>query len=166
VPVRTRLRIGIVTAFVVLGFATWPTLSAAASTAKITAVTFAGSATAPILTIRGSGFGTVPGASPTGAPYRYLPACTSQAPRGNKDDGHDYGAQALWVEWGHVQAGAYVKGAAGYLDCIGLIVKKYSADEIVIAPGCQYGYYAKLSSGTSVTVTVLGHRFLTKVRYS
>jgi hypothetical protein len=169
--VRTRLRIGIVAAFVILGFATSPTLSAAASTAKVaavkvTAVTFTGSATGPVLTIRGSGFGTEPTASPSGPPYRYQPGCTAQAPLGNKNDGHDYGAQALWVGWGHVQAGAYVKGVGGYLDCVGLVVKKYSADEIVISPGCQYGYYAKLSSGTTVTVTVSGHRFVTKVRYS
>jgi hypothetical protein len=164
--VRTRLRIGIVSAFVLLGLATSPTLSAAASTAKVTAVTFTGSATAPILTIRGSGFGTEPTASPAGSPYRYQPGCTSQVPLGNKDDGRDYGPQALWVAWGDVQAGAYVKRVAGYLDCIGLVVKKYSADEIVISLGCQYGYYAKLSSGTSVTVTVSGHRLVTKVRYS
>jgi hypothetical protein len=132
----------------------------------VTAVTFTGSATAPTLTIRGSGFGTAPTASPTGPPYRYQPGCTSQAPIGNKNDGHDYGAQALWVGWGRVQAGAYVKGAGGYLDCVGLVIKKYTADEIVVAPGCQYPYYAKLSSGASVTVTVAGHRFVTKVHYS
>jgi hypothetical protein len=164
--VRTRLRNGIVTAFVILGLATSPTLSAAATTTKITAVTFTGSATAPVLTIRGSGFGAKPTASPTGPPYRYQPGCTSQAPLGNQDDGHDYGAQALWVGWGHVQAGAYVKGVGGYLDCVGLVVTKYSADEIVISLGCQYGYYAKLANGTTVTVTVSGHRFVTKVRYS
>ena len=164
--VRKRLRIGIVTALVILCCAALPSLAVAASTAVVTAVTFTGSAAAPILTIRGSGFGTEPTASPTGAPYRYQPGCTSQAPLGNKDDGHDYGAQALWVGWGHVQAGAYVKGAGGYLDCIGLVVKKYTADEIVVTLGCQYPYYAKLSSGTSVTVAVSGHRFVTKVRYS
>jgi hypothetical protein len=157
---------GLATAVVMVCFGALLTLSAVASTEKVTSVTFTGSATSPILTIRGSGFGTEPTASPTGPPYRYLPGCTSQAPLGNKDDGRDYGAQALWVAWGHVQAGAYVKGVGGYLDCIGLVVKKYSANEIVISLGCQYPYYAKLSSGTSITVTVSGHRFLTKVRYS
>jgi hypothetical protein len=168
-PIRLRAHVLFGTAAVLgaCGLAAITALSASAvTTTKITSVAFGGSATAPTLTIRGSGFGSEPSASPSGPPYHYLPGCTSQAPIGNKNDGHDYGAQALWVGWNHVQAGAYVKGAGGYLDCVGLIIKKYSTTEIVVTPGCQYPYYAKLTNGTSVTVTVSDHRFTTKVSYS
>jgi hypothetical protein len=166
---RTQMKASpLLAAVAVLGacaIAVFTALPAAASTIKVTAVIFSGSSTSPTLTIHGSGFGKEPSASPSGPPYRYQPGCTSQPPIGNKNDGHDYGAQALWIGWDHVQAGAYVKGPGGYLDCVGLIIKKYSATEIIISPGCQYGYYSKLTSGSSVTVTVSGRNFVAKVRY-
>jgi hypothetical protein len=118
------------------------------------------------VTIRGSGFGKAPTPSPTGTPYRYQPGCTSQAPIGNKNDGFDFRATALWINWNHVQAGAYVAGTGGYIDCVGLVVKKYSATEIVVAPGCQYGYYAKLINGAALTVTVNGQHLVTKAHFA
>jgi hypothetical protein len=57
-------------------------------------------------------------------------------------------------------------GTGGYIDCVGLVVKKYSATEIVVAPGCQYGYYAKLINGAALTVTVNGQHLVTKAHFA
>jgi hypothetical protein len=136
-----------------------------ASATRITSVAFSGTASAPTITIRGSGFGSLPSASPSGAPYHYQPGCSTQPAIGNKNDGHDYGANGLWMLWGRVQAGSYVSGSSGYLDCIGLVVKNYSASEIVFTLGCQYPYYAKLSNGTKVSVEVRGTKFNATVHF-
>ena len=40
----------------------------------------------------------------------------------------------------------------GYLDCVGLVVKSYTATEIVAGLGCEYPYYARIASGIKVTV--------------
>jgi hypothetical protein len=140
-----------------------PPVGATAATTHISRVVFSGTSDEPVVTISGSGFGAKPPADPAISPAKagrkYDSTCRTQPLQGNGKDGRDFGATALGVGWGTsapsgYSAGVYVPGS--YLDCIGLIVERYSATKIVLVPGCQYRLYSPITSGDDYLVEVKG----------
>ena len=107
----------------------------------ISAVTLAGTPTAPTVTVWGSGFGTE---ADLGAPV----------PAYGGGTGSDFGSQFfLLTGFG---AG---EGAGPYGDFVGLDVSSYSDNQITFTFGSQYASYGPLSQGEGFSVTLLGTTF-------
>jgi hypothetical protein len=126
-------------------------------------VVFSGTQSAPVILITGSGFGTKPTHDPKVSPARagikYHSACDTQPLQGNHKDGFDYGPTALGVGWGSsaptgYSAGVYVSGS--YLDCIGVVVRSYMPDKVVLRLGCQYALYPQIIAGDRYLIQVAG----------
>jgi hypothetical protein len=137
---------------------------AAPSTPSIASVTFAGTVAAPVVTIRGTGFGNAPPPSPPYAPEGHA-ACT-MPPQGN--EGLDYGGQLSLVDargtWG---AGRSAPDGSE-LDCVGLIVTTYTPTEIVFQLGSAYADHSqlyRLTAGDTFTIGVKGLSYQGAVRY-
>ena len=137
-----------------------PAASAATTAgAKITNVTFTGTATAPVVTVTGTGFGARPGADPKGSPALASVGCRRQPLAGNKKDGFDYGPTGLSLGWGKSPPSGYNAGAnvAGrYLDCIGIQISSYTATKIVFSLGCQYALYGPAKEHQDFLIQVRG----------
>jgi hypothetical protein len=120
----------------------WATAKAQAAT--ITGVSVAGQVSAPVVTVRGSGFGTQPSADPAG--------CGAS--------GSDFAGTALSLEnvtshlW--TPGGTWFAGLDG--DCVGLTVRSYTPTKIVFGFGSDYGEVPGylLEEGDRFTVTVNG----------
>jgi len=137
-----------------------PAASAATmSGVRIAKVTFTGTATAPVVTVTGTGFGARPGADPKGSPASASVGCRRQPLVGNKKDGSDYGPTGLSLGWGKSPPSGYNAGAnvAGrYLDCIGIQITSYTATKIVFSLGCQYALYGPAKAHENFLVQVHG----------
>lgn len=145
----------------------WPSAAAdAISSVTIHSVTITGTAAAPVITIKGSGFGsTRPSADPASHPNGQdrCPAFPASPPQYIMNDGYDYGPGILYLEdmtagW---RAGNYIAGVE--LDCIGLRITTWTATKIVFRPGTAYnhpsleqGFRYVLSTGDTVQVDVSG----------
>jgi hypothetical protein len=135
--------------------------SAAVARPTIASVVFTGSPDAPVVTIHGSGFGAQPAASPSSGP------CIDEP-----DQGFDYGnsiylkstkAALGWFKaW---SAGRYIAGQE--LDCIGLRVSTWTANEISFSFGDYYdNFNFALSEGDPVVLSVGGRSLSTVVHYA
>jgi len=147
--------------------------SPAPAAAVIKTVAFTGKSNAPVITITGSGFAKKPSPdpkiSPAKAGAKYHSACDTQPLQGNGKDGSDYGPTALGVGWGTsvptgYSAGVYVPGS--YLDCIGLVVKSYTATKVVLQLGCQYALYTPIKAGDDYLMQIAGVTRTGKVSFS
>ncbi len=103
-------------------------------------VTYGGTTSAPILTVKGSGFGTVANLGPATA------SC------GGAGAGSDYPI-TLYVS---DVTRAWNAGNSEFCNHIGLFVTKYSNTKIVFHFGSTLASYGGLRAGDQVTVTVLG----------
>ncbi len=148
-------------------------VSSAAST-SISSVVITGTQAKPVITIKGTGFGSQPATNPTYHPpaltHRLCPV-KPVAPLAQY--GWDYGTRLYLTDgsqhpgWA---AGRY-RPALGELDCIGLLISKYTPTEIVFRLGAAYpttpgtpAHYA-LATGDKFTVGVNGAVFSGVVRY-
>lgn len=130
-----------------------------ASAAKITKVTFTGTAAAPVITVTGTGFGTRPAADPNTSPARASVGCRRQPLAGNKKDGSDYGPTGLGLGWGTSPPSGYNAGVnvpGHYLDCIGIEIRSYTPTKIVFTLGCQYALYSPAKAHENFLVQVQG----------
>ncbi|MGZ6838620.1 MAG: hypothetical protein ACXVGE_22395, partial [Blastococcus sp.] len=134
-----------------------------AASPSISSVVITGSQAHPVITIKGSGFGSRPAPNPAYHPpaltHRLCPAKPVE-PLARY--GWDFGTHLYLVDssqhpaWA---AGRY-RPALGELDCIGLLLSKYTATEIVFRLGAAYptipgapAHYA-LAAGDEYTVSV------------
>jgi hypothetical protein len=121
------------------------------SSVKITSFTIKGTAAAPEIVVKGSGFGkTAPPADPASHPNGQdgCPAFPANPPKYIANDGYDYGSNMLylWDTTAAWRAGDYVAG--GELDCIGLRIVKWTRTEIEFRPGTAYDH-PKLENGNT-----------------
>jgi hypothetical protein len=134
----------------------------------ISKVTFKDGPTKPEIVISGKHFGHLPPRDPTGETSNF-----GQCGRIPGHAGYDYGAK-LWLE---DRSQLFSAGYTPYVDCMGLIVTKYTDCEIVYRLGSFYdlnygrrngfdhGMY-KLAEGDLVGITVNGALITTRVHYS
>ena len=148
-------------------------VSTAAST-SISSVAITGSQAQPVITIRGTGFGSRPAPNPAYHPPALTHRlCPVQPVQPLARYGWDYGTHIYLTDasqhpgW---SAGRY-RPALGELDCIGLLISKYTPTEIVFRLGAAYptipgapAHYA-LATGDRFTVSVNGAVFSGVVRY-
>ncbi len=117
---------------------------------SISTVQISKSVKAPKVTISGSGFGTV---ANLGSPRA---AC------GSRPTGLDYWNHFLFDDT--TEGWSAGEGSPTY-DCIGVVIKSYSNEEVVFTFGSDYGHYrtgsgkALLNSGDQFTMTLLGASF-------
>ena len=116
--------------------------------ATITDVAFSGTPAAPVITVAGSGFGTL---ASLGTPSS--PGCGPQT-------GSDFGNK-LWIQ---DFGGIWTAGQGN--DCIGLQISSYTDNQVIFSFGSDYSSYAPLSSGDSFSVSLLGAVFSATVSYS
>ena len=149
--------------------------SAIAAGPTITAVTFSGGQAHPTITIVGSGFGARPSPSPGYHPPSLShPLCPVKPTKPLAAYGFDYGTRLFLVDstqrpiWA---AGRYRPGLPE-LDCIGLLIERYTPTKVVYRLGAAYPHvpstpatYA-LAAGDSYAVGVNGASFSGKVHYS
>lgn len=132
-----------------------------AAKAQITSVVFeqlAGGA--PVVSIRGSGFGARPAASPS---FRPTPPNGSTPPYGCSATGRvgwDYGTQ-LWISFKAPRAPVWSAGryrpALQELDCVGIVLLQYSGNSILFRLGSGYrAFNFKLKRGERYTASVKG----------
>ena len=140
---------------------------------RITSVAISGTITAPVITIHGQRLGARPGRNPSYAPAGHG-GCAVIAPTGNLARfGYDYGTAVYLHDsssspvWG---AGRYRAGT-GELDCVGVIITKFTSSTIVLSLGVAYPSYPgvrakyNLKPGDSYSVHVNGLTFAGHIRY-
>ena len=147
--------------------------SAIAAGPTIMSVTFTGSRAHPVITIVGSGFGARPTPDPGYHPLSH-PLCPVAPTKPLAQYGFDYGTRLFLSDstqhpvW---SAGRYRPGI-GELDCIGLLIKRYSPTKIVYQLGAAYPHVATppatwvLAPGDAYVLGVNGASFSGKVHYS
>jgi hypothetical protein len=155
-PVPWRAK-AIVLAAAALGLAATPGLASAsaATVPTITSVTFSsGSAvgsTTPLVTIDGTGFGTLPNPSPGGDPQAEFGDCGS--PSGY--DGLDFGSHLQFNELS--SPGAFEAGNGTQGNCVGLVIWEYTPTQIQYGFGSVYaGFPPGLQNGDKYSVRVKG----------
>lgn len=145
-----------------------------AASPSISSVVITGSQAHPVITIKGSGFGSRPAPNPGYHPPALThPLCPAKPVLPLARYGWDYGTHLYLVDssqhpgW---SAGRY-RPALGELDCIGLLISKYTPTEVVFRLGAAYptipgapAHYA-LVTGDKYTVSVNGAQFSGVVRY-
>ena len=145
-----------------------------AASLSISSVVISGSPAHPVITIEGSGFGSRPALNPAYHPpaltHRLCPA-KPVLPLARY--GWDYGTHLYLVDSSQhpVWAAGRYRPALGELDCIGLLISKYTPTKIVFRLGAAYptipgtpAHYA-LAAGDKFTVAVNGARYSGVVRY-
>ncbi len=96
---------------------------------QLTSVTFQGTPRAPIVIIHGKALGSRPSRNPRGGTSNFG-LCGPIAGR----TGSDFGTQ-LWLE---DETQRWSAGYSPYVDCMGIIVTKYSSTEVVYELGSWY----------------------------
>jgi hypothetical protein len=136
----------------------------AASGISISSVVLHGSVAAPLIEIRGHGFGTRPPASPPRPP---VPPFASRDLQGGSGctatpaPGLDYGAQ-LYYASSKLSAGRYrpTLQPVHELDCVGLVILAYSPSRILVRIGSDYRtHHYTLPEGDHFEVAVKSARF-------
>jgi hypothetical protein len=134
----------------------------------ISSVIFTGTTTAPTITINGSGFGTTPTPNPT-----YTPAgtqlCPLPPPTG--DQGLDYGTSLYVFDVPRNWAGGRYRPQLNELDCVGLLISKFTATQVVLQFGAAYAQYQQkynylLAEGDAYQIAVNGAMFSGTVHYT
>jgi hypothetical protein len=145
----------------------------AAAAPVITSVVISGSVASPRVTIRGHHLGVKPGRLPSYHPPGH-PLCPTAKPKNHLASyGYDYGtdlfisdlsASPIW------SAGRY-RPKLGELDCIGVIINRYTASTIVFHLGKAYPHFAgapahyRLAPGDRFEVGVYTTTFHGKVAF-
>jgi len=159
---KTRLRsivasvtLGLVGVGTGLYALTTPASASPATTATITSVTFSSgtsvSSPTALVTINGSGFGSLPDDSPAGDPQ-----VTGDCPGSTSGyDGLSFGTHLYFNNLG---ATGFEAGNGPSLNCIGLVIWKYTPTQIEYGFGSYYQRYAPwtLQNGDSYSVHVKG----------
>ena len=115
-------------------------VGAGAAPATITSVTFTGSQTKPTITIHGQRLGTRPLPNPAYHPLGHPPLCPPTPTKPLAAYGFDYGTSLFLADrkqqpW---SAGRY-RPQANELDCIGVLVVKFTPGLVVFRLGAFYG---------------------------
>ena len=131
---------------------------------SISSVTFAGSVQNPSIVVHGQKLGKHPAPNPTGSPAN-RPLCPGAI---NGNAGLDYGTSLYLDDTTANWAAGRYRPAANELDCIALIVTRFTQTEVAYRFG---GFYAQvypklaLTAGDTVQVTVNGATRTVHVRY-
>jgi hypothetical protein len=145
-----------------------------ATVAKVTSVTFTGNEIKPTITIKGTGFGVQPTPNPPYHPPALdHPLCRAKPPLPLSRYGYDYGSDLFLQDSSQTpawSAGRY-RPSLRELDCIGLLISKYTPTVIVFRLGAAYplipgipGAYA-LETGDKYVIGVGSARHVGRVRY-
>jgi hypothetical protein len=141
--------------------------------AAIQSVTFRGNSTDPTVTIKGLNLDPKPPVAPAGAPQQSFGCALASEPRSLARFGYDYGNsfylqdESTSPTW---SAGRYRPGSE--LDCVGMLVKRFTPSTIVFSLGSAYPTYPgvarhyRLRSGDRYSVVVNGVIFTGRVHYS
>ena len=136
--------------------------------ATISSVVFTGSTMAPTITINGSGFGMQPTPDPTYAPAG-TQLCPLAPPAG--DQGLDYGTNLYVFDVPRNWAGGRYRPQLNELDCVGLLISKFTATQVVLQFGAAYAQYQQkdnylLAEGDAYQIAVNGASFSGTVHYT
>ena len=135
--------------------------------ATISGVVFTGTTVAPTVTINGSGFGSMPAANPN-----YTPEGTQLCPLpASGNQGYDYGTNLYVFDSSRNWAGGRYRPALNELDCVGLLVSKYTPTQVVLQFGSAYAQYQQkdnylLAEGDKYEIAVNGATFDGTVHYT
>jgi hypothetical protein len=139
-----------------------------AAPAKIASVTFTGGEPNPTVTIRGQGFGRRPKPNPSYHPLGNPPLCPPEPTKPGAAYGFDYGTSLYHEDLSQTPkwtAGRY-RPNASELDCVGLIVVRYTPTTVVLRLGAFYreaGFH--LAEGDADRVSVNGLAAKSRVHY-
>jgi hypothetical protein len=145
---------------------------AASGKTHIRSVVMTGTDQKPVITVRGRGFGTKPKPDPGYHPPGH-PLCPLKVKGKLGPFGFDYGTNIYLTDSSQTPAwaaGRY-RPAVGELDCIGIVIMKYTATKIVFRLGRAYPHYRGepahylLVAGDHFVVGVSGERFSGHVKY-
>jgi len=136
--------------------------------ATISSVVFTGTPQAPTVTINGSGFGSMPSPNPNHTPEG-TPQLCPLPPSGNQ--GYDYGTLLYLFDQPRNWAGGRYRPELNELDCVGLLVSKYTATQVVFQFGSAYADYQQkdnylLAEGDGYQIAVNGANFSGSVHYT
>ena len=137
----------------------------AAPTARISSVTFNGNQQNPSFVIHGQNLGKRPAPNPSGSPSNKPPLCPVTI-QGNA--GLDYGTNLFINDNTRSLAAGRYRPSVNELDCIGLIVTKFTPTEVAYRFGSYYEQvYPKyvLTPGDTVEVVVNGATKTVHVKY-
>ena len=142
--------------------------TAPAASARISSVTFTGGQAKPTITIHGTGLGTRPHPNPAYHPLGHPPLCPPTPTKPPAAYGFDYGTN-LFIEDRTQQpvwsAGRY-RPAQNELDCVGVIVVKFSPSLVVLRLGAFYTEAKlRLAQNDVFTLGINAARFHARVRY-
>jgi hypothetical protein len=165
--------LGTVFALLILLTSSGVVSASALTTTRITSVVFTGGEAHPVITVRGHGFGAEPRRDPGYHPPGH-PLCPVKKPKGNlKRFGYDYGT-SLFLQnssGNPIWAAGRYRPALDELDCIGVIVTKYTSSKLVFKLGAAYPHYPgapatyHLKNGNVYIVQVKGSRMTGHVRF-
>ena len=136
--------------------------------ATISSVVITGTTTAPTITVNGSGLGTMPSPNPT-----YTPAgtqlCPLAPPAGNQ--GYDYGTSLFMFDVPRNWAGGRYRPELNELDCVGVLVTKFTPTQVVFQFGAAYAAYQQkdnylLAEGDAYQLAVNGATYSGTVHYT
>ena len=132
--------------------------------ALISSVTLGGSQQNPSIVVHGTNLGSKPAPNPSGSPSNQ-PLCPVVI-KGNV--GLDYGTSLyLNDNTGNFAAGRY-RPTVNELDCIGLIVTKFTPTEVDFRPGSGYQQFSpkyQINDGDAIEVAVNGASKTVHVKY-
>jgi hypothetical protein len=120
--------------------ATWSGTASATPPPKITALRVTGKPASPVVTVTGKGFGTPPAPDPS---------TSTSCPTGN----YTYAPGQLQF----ILTGEWTAGETG--DCVGLVIKTWTATKVVLSFGADYHYFQPVEAGDAVSIEVKGTTF-------
>ncbi len=133
------------------------------TSASISSVDFSGGAANPTITVHGTDLGTLPQPSPAGHPAG-IDGCPANA----QDNGYDYGTSLYIALPAQNWAGGRYRPTLNELDCVDLVVTKFTSTEVVFHFGPFYtSLYPKfsLAPGSQVEIAVNGASLAATVQY-
>lgn len=120
--------------------ATWSGIASGTPPPKISALKVTGKPASPVVTVTGKGFGTAPAPDPS---------VSTSCPTGN----YTYAPGQLQF----ILTGEWTAGETG--DCIGLVIKTWTATKVVLSFGDDYHYFQPVEAGDPVSIEVKGTTF-------
>jgi len=117
----------------------------------ITSVQFFGSAANPSVVVQGKNLGAKPAPDPA-----FHPSGQSGCPSVTGDSGYDYGTSLYLANTTKNWAAGRSRPSLGELDCLDLVVTKFTSSEVAFHFGPFYAQYekAKLDAGDAVQIVV------------
>ncbi len=140
------------------------TLQGPPPVAAISSVTVTGTPQAPSIVVHGTNLGSEPAPNPSGSPSNQ-PLCPVVI-KGNA--GLDYGTSLYLNDaTGNFSAGRY-RPTLNELDCIGLIVTKFTPTEVDFRPGSGYQQFSpkyRINDGDALEIAINGASKTVHVKY-